>query len=209
MSCFILFCFFIFFYQTAVCGIVCMSDERCRHLMTVTADEEAYCQFNIFHVGCCHIRKSTILINLLNNLKSKIRTILVLVLVDDYNLRQKFFFNQKSPSKMKKISERERERERERKLLVYLCVCVSLSIGKCCSILVFLYIFMYAKLLPSFFSEPHWSNWGAWGPCTATCGYYGRHTRHRTCVGEGPCSGLSSESHCCNAHACPGKLSEN
>ena len=137
----VLFWFFIFFYQTAVCGIVCMSDARCRNLMTVTADEEAYCQFNIFHVGCCHIRKSIMLINLLNNWSCK----------NVHNLEQK--------------DERERERDRETELLVYLCaslspnvllslsftLSLSQSICKCCSIFVFLYIFMYVKLFPYLF----------------------------------------------------------
>ncbi|XP_022314749.2 adhesion G protein-coupled receptor B1-like isoform X1 [Crassostrea virginica] len=93
---------------SGVCGIVCMSDAHCRNLMTVSADEEAYCQFNIFHVGCCHIRKTS-----------------------------------------------------------------------------------------------HWSDWGAWGPCTATCGYYGRHTRHRTCIGQGSCVGSSSLTATCNSQVCP------
>nr|XP_034335399.1 thrombospondin-2 isoform X1 [Crassostrea gigas] len=41
----------------AVSGIVCMSDVRCRNMMNVAPDEEAYCQFNFFGVGCCHVRK--------------------------------------------------------------------------------------------------------------------------------------------------------
>uniref|UniRef100_K1R8F1 Brain-specific angiogenesis inhibitor 1 n=1 Tax=Magallana gigas TaxID=29159 RepID=K1R8F1_MAGGI len=39
----------------AVSGIVCMSDARCRNMMNVEPDEEAYCQFNFFRVGCCHL----------------------------------------------------------------------------------------------------------------------------------------------------------
>ncbi|XP_061188560.1 adhesion G protein-coupled receptor B1-like [Saccostrea echinata] len=34
-----------------------MSDARCRNVMQVANDEEAYCQYNVFHVGCCHVRK--------------------------------------------------------------------------------------------------------------------------------------------------------
>ena len=185
--------FFIFFYQTGVCGIVCMSDARCRNLMTVTSDEEAYCQFNIFHVGCCHIRKSIMLINLLNNWSCK----------NVHNEEQK--------------DERERDRERQRVTSILMCfsppTCFSLSLSesicKCCSIFVFLYIFMYVKLFPSFLSASHWSDWGAWGPCTATCGYYGRHTRHRTCIGQGSCVGSSSLTATCNSQVCPGKLSED
>lgn len=48
---------FVAFHE-AVSGIVCMSDARCRNMMNVEPDEEAYCQFNFFRVGCCHVRKS-------------------------------------------------------------------------------------------------------------------------------------------------------
>ncbi|XP_065928295.1 properdin isoform X2 [Magallana gigas] len=44
-------------FISAVSGIVCMSDARCRNMMNVEPDEEAYCQFNFFGVGCCHARK--------------------------------------------------------------------------------------------------------------------------------------------------------
>nr|XP_022315094.1 thrombospondin-2-like isoform X1 [Crassostrea virginica] len=49
----------------------------------------------------------------------------------------------------------------------------------------------------------HWSDWGAWGPCTATCGYYGTHTRNRTCIGQGSCVGSSSLTATCNSQVCP------
>ncbi|XP_062609667.1 thrombospondin-1-like, partial [Saccostrea cucullata] len=42
---------------SAVAGIICMSHARCKNMMQVASDEEAYCQFNAFHVGCCHVRK--------------------------------------------------------------------------------------------------------------------------------------------------------
>ncbi|XP_022801516.1 coadhesin-like [Stylophora pistillata] len=53
-----------------------------------------------------------------------------------------------------------------------------------------------------------WSNWGAWGSCTQTCGG-GIETRSRTCNSPAPangglhCPGSSLESQACNSNTCP------
>ncbi|XP_078342697.1 uncharacterized protein LOC144628471 isoform X5 [Oculina patagonica] len=53
-----------------------------------------------------------------------------------------------------------------------------------------------------------WSNWGAWGSCTLTCGS-GTQTRTRTCtnpppaIGGADCQGNSSQSQSCNTNGCP------
>ncbi|KAK3083453.1 hypothetical protein FSP39_022988 [Pinctada imbricata] len=53
-----------------------------------------------------------------------------------------------------------------------------------------------------------WSQWGAWGTCSVTCGT-GKQSRSRTCSdprplnGGLPCSGDSSSMQDCNTQACP------
>nr|XP_031362974.1 cartilage intermediate layer protein 2 [Lonchura striata domestica] len=50
-------------------------------------------------------------------------------------------------------------------------------------------------------AEPGWTEWGAWGPCSRSCGRSGKRVRRRSCRGAGsrPCPGRASE-----AQRCPG-----
>nr|XP_022339173.1 brain-specific angiogenesis inhibitor 1-like [Crassostrea virginica] len=41
---------------SVVSGIVCTSDARCKHLLHVASNQEAYCQITLLGVGCCNVR---------------------------------------------------------------------------------------------------------------------------------------------------------
>uniref|UniRef100_A0A674GVR9 Uncharacterized protein n=1 Tax=Taeniopygia guttata TaxID=59729 RepID=A0A674GVR9_TAEGU len=54
--------------------------------------------------------------------------------------------------------------------------------------------------------EPGWTEWGAWGPCSRSCGRSGKRVRRRSCRGAGsrPCPGRASEAQRCPRPPCPG-----
>ena len=49
---------------------------------------------------------------------------------------------------------------------------------------------------------PHWSSWGAWSDCTASCGGGIRH-RSRVCNGVGVCPGNKDDREYCRTGQCP------
>ena len=65
--------------------------------------------------------------------------------------------------------------------------------------------------------KPHWSTWGAWSSCSATCNG-GKRARTRRCVqpsnqhgcprGSITCLGQSRQESVCNSFCCPGKTVE-
>lgn len=56
-------------------------------------------------------------------------------------------------------------------------------------------------------SEPTWTEWGAWGPCSRSCGSSaGKRVRRRSCrtAKNPPCPGRATEVQECPAAPCPG-----
>ncbi|XP_032992728.1 cartilage intermediate layer protein 2 [Lacerta agilis] len=53
--------------------------------------------------------------------------------------------------------------------------------------------------------EPHWSSWGAWSPCSKTCGGGGKRVRRRSCPKSKliRCAGRPSEVQKCSLSPCP------
>ncbi|NXY39053.1 CILP2 protein, partial [Pomatorhinus ruficollis] len=55
--------------------------------------------------------------------------------------------------------------------------------------------------------EPTWTEWGAWGPCSRSCGGSGTRVRRRSCKPakrNPPCPGRATEGQKCHPSPCPG-----
>ncbi|XP_041273099.1 cartilage intermediate layer protein 2, partial [Onychostruthus taczanowskii] len=54
--------------------------------------------------------------------------------------------------------------------------------------------------------EPTWTEWGAWGPCSRSCGRSGTRVRRRSCRPSKtpPCPGRATEVQKCRRSPCPG-----
>uniref|UniRef100_A0A8C3XF60 Cartilage intermediate layer protein 2 n=1 Tax=Cyanoderma ruficeps TaxID=181631 RepID=A0A8C3XF60_9PASS len=55
--------------------------------------------------------------------------------------------------------------------------------------------------------EPTWTEWGAWGPCSRSCGGSGTRVRRRSCKPakrSSPCPGRATEGQKCHPSPCPG-----
>ncbi|XP_036255072.2 cartilage intermediate layer protein 2 [Molothrus ater] len=54
--------------------------------------------------------------------------------------------------------------------------------------------------------EPTWTEWGAWGPCSRSCGRSGTRIRRRSCrtAKNPPCPGRATEVQKCRPPPCPG-----
>uniref|UniRef100_A0A8C3NAS9 Uncharacterized protein n=1 Tax=Geospiza parvula TaxID=87175 RepID=A0A8C3NAS9_GEOPR len=57
--------------------------------------------------------------------------------------------------------------------------------------------------------EPAWTDWGAWGPCSRSCGRPGTRVRRRSCrtAKNPPCPGRATEAQKCHPSPCPGNPS--
>lgn len=55
-------------------------------------------------------------------------------------------------------------------------------------------------------SEPTWTDWGAWGPCSRSCGGSGTRLRRRSCKPKKnpPCPGRATEEQKCHPTPCAG-----